>query len=319
MYTAVPIVPEGQLAYGMQLPIQAQSTMFVADWERQAGAPELTRVARAAEDAGFFYVATCDHIAIPERLAPAMGTHWYDVVATLGFLAGITSRIRLLSHVYVPTSRHPLIGAKSFATLDALSNGRVILGVGAGHVAEEFEALGADFARRGALLDEAIDLMALALEEEFPTFTGPTWPVSGVGARPRPVQSPRPPIWIGGSSPAALRRVAERGDGWLPQGTPRDQMADQIAFINEHRQRIRGDDPIDLGVITEWLYVGKPSFEIDPTAKTGSGAEIAEALNQFGAMGVNHLQVRFPARSCDELCDQIAAFGSEVAPHLRVG
>lgn len=319
MSEAVSIVPPGQLVYGMQLPIQAQSSMFVAEWEKEAGPAELARVAAAAEAAGFFYLATCDHVAIPSRMAPAMGTHWYDVVATLGFLAGITSQVRLLSHVYVPAYRHPLVGAKSFATLDALSGGRVIIGVGAGHLAEEFEVLGADFEHRGAKLDEAIDLMALALSEEFPTFDGPTWSVRGMGARPRPIQVPRPPIWIGGSSKAALRRAAERGDGWLPQGTPREEMAGQIAFITEHRRRHRGDDPIDLGVITEWIHVGRPDFDVDPQALCGSGPQIAEALNEFGAMGVNHLQVRFPARSCTELCDQISAFGAEVAPSLAAG
>ncbi|HAM01778.1 MAG TPA: LLM class F420-dependent oxidoreductase, partial [Acidimicrobiaceae bacterium] len=98
----------------------------------------------------------CDHTAIPRRLADAMSTTWYDTVATLGWLAGITSRVRLLSHVYVAALRHPLRAAKEFATLDALSGGRLIVGVGTGHVTEEFALAGVDFARRGALLDEAI-------------------------------------------------------------------------------------------------------------------------------------------------------------------
>ena len=218
------VVPAGQLAYGMQLPIQAQSRMFVADWELVAGPTELVRIAQKADETGFLYVAVCDHVAIPERLAGAMGTVWYDTIATLGFLAGVTSRVRLLSHVLVLAYRHPLVIAKSLATLDALSNGRLIVGVGAGHVAEEFGALGLDFARRGALLDEAMDAVAAALTDEFPGVDGQTWTFAGGGVAPRPVQQPRPPMWVGGSSPAALRRAAERGDGWLPQGTPRKDM-----------------------------------------------------------------------------------------------
>src|SRR5439155_17582486 len=114
------------IAYGMQLPIQAQSTIFVEEWEKTAGAAELAAVARACDDAGFDYVAVCDHVAIPRSKAETMSTTWYDTVATLGFLAGVTTRVRLLSHVFVAAYRHPLQTAKAFATLDALSNGRAI-------------------------------------------------------------------------------------------------------------------------------------------------------------------------------------------------
>src|SRR5207302_10363297 len=100
----------------MQLPVQAQSTMFVDEWERTAGADELARIARQADDTGFFYVAVCDHVAIPRRLAPAMGTTWYDTVATLGFLAGVTTRVRLLSDVWGAAYRHPPLSAKALPT-----------------------------------------------------------------------------------------------------------------------------------------------------------------------------------------------------------
>ena len=310
------VVPDGDLAYGIQLPIQAQSSMFVADWERTAGPSELVRIARAAEDAGFLYVAVCDHVAIPRRLAGAMGTHWSDTIATLGFLSGVTSRIRLMSHVYVLAYRHPLVAAKAFATLDHLSGGRVIVGVGAGHVAEEFEVMGLDFAGRGDLLDDAIDVLAAALTEEFPDVDTPTWKVHDVGVRPRPAQVPRPPIWVGGSTPRALRRAAARGEGWLPQGTPRRQMPEQIAYLLEHRRKTRGDEPIELGAISEFLYVGEPSWDVGPHVVSGPPARLAESLLEFKAMGVSHVQVRFKARSCEELVDQLGAFGAEVGPRL---
>jgi Luciferase-like monooxygenase len=154
----------------MQLPVQAQSEMFVADWERTSGPDELIAIARKADETGFFYIAVCDHIAILRRLAPAMGTTWYDTIATLGLLAGVTSWVRLLSHVWIPAYRHPLQSAKSLATLDHLSKGRLIIGVGAGHVPEEFAGMGVDFHRRGALLDEAIDALDVALRNEFPSL-----------------------------------------------------------------------------------------------------------------------------------------------------
>src|SRR5437762_3526300 len=195
------VIPEGDLVYGMQLPIQAQSMLFTEEWERTAGPDELVRLAGAADQNGFFYLAVCDHIAIPERMAEAMSTTWYDTVATLAMLAGVTERVRLLAHVAVLAFRHPLQSAKSYATLDHLSKGRLILGAGAGHVEEEFATLGLDFHRRGRLLDEAIDAVAAALTDEFPEHKGGQWQFSGMGVRPRPVQEPRPPIWVGGSSP----------------------------------------------------------------------------------------------------------------------
>lgn len=313
-YPAVSICPPDTLVCGMQLPVAAQSTTFVQPWEAAAGAAEMRRVAQAADAAGLFYLAVSDHVAVPRSHAAAMSTTWYDAVATLGFLAAATARIRLLSYVWVAPYRHPLITAKAFATLDALSAGRVILGVGAGHVEAEFAALGVDFRRRGALLDEAIDLVVAAWSDEYPTHDGPTWQVRDLGQRPRPVQQPRPPIWIGGSTRPALRRVAERGDGWLPQGVPEMGMAAAIDFIRRHRQARRGEAPIDLGMNAPWLYIGKAPFELGPADRTGTPAELAELFRGIKRLGVQHCGIRFRSRSCDELCDQIAAFGADILP-----
>jgi len=304
------------LAYGMQLPIQSQSTLYVGEWETTSGPDELIAVAQAADDAGFSYIAVCDHISVPVDRAATMGTTWYDTVATLGLLAGVTERVRLMSHVWVLAYRHPLVSAKAFATLDHLSKGRLIIGVGAGHVQGEFELLGIDFHRRGKLLDEALDALSVALVDEFPSFSGPTWTFAGGGARPRPVQRPRPPIWVGGSSPAALRRAAQRGDGWLPQGTPRKQMPELIATLRETR-REAGGGPIEIGANTEFLYVGTPSFDVGPYCLSGGAEALAQSLREYGAMGVTQMQVRFKARSADELVDQMRAFGADVAPLLN--
>jgi probable F420-dependent oxidoreductase len=295
----------------------AQSTVFVSPWEATAGTDEILKVAQACDRNGFFYLAVSDHICVPREQANAMSTVWYDTIATLGFLAAATKNVRLLSYVYVVPYRHPLATAKAFATLDALSNGRVILGVGAGHLRGEFETLGIEFARRGRLLDEAIDLIAAALSSEYADHNGPTWTVRDVGQRPRPVQHPRPPIWVGGSTTGALRRAAERGDGWLPQGVPEIGMPAAIAYIRERRRQARGDAPIEIGMNSGWMYVGTPRFELPPSTLTGSAEQLAAALRDIKAMGVNHCGVRFRSRSCDELVDQIDAFGCEVAPHLN--
>jgi len=298
----------------MQLPVQSQSTIYVQTWEPAAGPEELAQVALACEAAGFFYVGVCDHTLIPSRLAGAMGTTWYDTVATLGWLAGITTDIRLLSHIYVIALRHPLRAAKEFATLDVLSGGRVICGVGAGHVSEEFDLMGPEFERRGPATDEAIAGLAAGLATEYPVLDGPHWPAWDVGLSPRPVQSPRPPIWVGGSSPAALKRAARFGDGWLPQSLgPNVELLGQLRRMREEH---RGGAPIDIGGIADFLYVGTPpsGLELPKGTVVGPPERVAEYLRTFSEAGVGQVQVRFPSRSADELCDQIAAFGREVTP-----
>lgn len=283
----------------------------------RGSAADLAEVARAADRAGFGYLATCDHVAVPRRLAGPMGTVWYDPVATLAYLAGITEHVRLLSHVAIVGLRHPLVTAKQYATLDHLSGGRLILGVGAGHVAEEFEVLGVDFGRRGAVLDETLDALRAALgPEEYPEFEGGRFSFKDLGQLPRPTQA-RIPVWVGGSSPAAVRRAAVRGDGWLPQGDPRHELPAQINRIRELREAAGVDGPLEIGAITEALYVGEPAWDTGRRTLTGKAEALAESLRAYRELGVDQIQVRFRSRDRAELIDQIAVFGAEVAPLLN--
>lgn len=249
---APPPSPAGPLTYGMQLPVQSQSALYAEPWEASATPADLVRVAGAADRAGFAYIAGCDHIAIPRRLAEGMSTVWYDPVATLSFLAGVTERVLLMSHVAVVGLRHPLVTAKQYATLDHLSGGRLILG--AGHVREEFEAVGADFDGRGGVLDETIDALRAALgPEEYPEFAGSGSPSPGSGSCRAPPRSgsrsgwaaPRPPPCAGppyggrlapaGRSPGpaarADRPAARSAGGGGGRGADRDRC--------DHRAAVR--------------------------------------------------------------------------------
>lgn len=298
-------IASGTRIFGIQLPIQAQSTFFVGDWERSAGPAEMARIARVCDDAGYGYIGVCDHVSLPESVVGGMGTHWVDPVSTLAWLAAHTTRVMLLTHVYVLPYRHPLMAAKQFATIDHLSDGRMICGIGAGHVQAEFEHLGVDFHRRGRKVDESIPVLIEALAQEF---------VDSFGARPRPVQQPRPPIWVAGSSPAAIRRAARLADGWLPQGPSNAEM---VALLQREREAVgRADLAMAIGHITPFLYVGTPSWDVGEATISGAPDNIAERILATTADGVNQLQVRFKARSCDELCDQLQAFVADVAPHL---
>jgi probable F420-dependent oxidoreductase len=237
-------------------------------------------------------------------------------VATLAFLAAATERVRLLSHVAVVGLRHPLLTAKQYATLDHLSGGRLVLGVGAGHVEEEFEALGVDFGQRGAVLDETIDALRRALgPDEFPEHHGKLHDFQDLGQRPRPAQT-RVPLWVGGSSPAAVRRAALKADGWLPQGDPRERLPAQIERIRDVREQHAIQGPFAIGAIAEPLYVGTPTWDVGRRTLTGPPDALAESLRAYRAMGVHQIQVRFRSRSRTELTDQMAAFGDEIGPHL---
>ncbi len=310
-----------KVVYGMQLPIQSQSRLFVSDWELSASVDDLANIARAADRSGWHYLGVCDHTAIPDRLVKAMGAEWYDTIATLGWLAGITTNTMLLSHVLILAQRHPLRAAKELATLDHLSGGRLIVGVGAGHVNEEFDLLNGEaaFADRGPATDEAIEALVACFEHEVPTHQGQRWQFDDMSVAPRPAQSPRPAVWIGGSTGPALRRTAKYGDGWLPQGTRRTDLPGQIATLKALRDEIGDGSPIDIGTIAEPCHVdlgggrdGLPDYTF-----VGSAEKIATSLLQLVDMGVNHLQIPLRARSAAEFAEQTEAFGNLVGPLLN--
>jgi probable F420-dependent oxidoreductase len=308
MNETVSVVPDGVLAYGLQLPVQALSSRVAMPWEQTGGVDDIMRVAQACDAAGFLYVAACHHIAIPREPAEIMSTQWFDPIATLAFVAANTTRTRLMTNVYVAPYRHPLDSAKAFATLDALSGGRLIIGIGAGHVEGEFAALDLAFDERGARTDAALTAIVDALTDEW---------THDVGQRPRPVQQPHPPVWIGGSGRPALRRVAHIGDGWIPQATPLDQLAGDIDWILRERDRVRPDAVPEIGYHL-LAHIGEPSFELPRGVLHGEPQRIIDFANsRLGAIGVSHLQVRLLAQSAAEQCEQIAAFGTEVGPYLE--
>ncbi len=272
-------------------------------------------MALACEAAGFFYVGVCDHTFIPERLAGAMSTVWYDTVATLGWLAGVTTEIRLLSHIYVAALRHPLRAAKEFATLDVLSAGRVICGVGAGHVAEEFDLMGPAFDERGPATDEAVAGLALGLTEEFPDAAR----AALAGRRGR---APAPTGAVAPSADLGRRLVAGRP---APHGPLRRRLA---APVGRPQRRAAGRRCASCGPST--ATARRSTSGPSPTRCTSAPRRPATSCRRARSRArpssspstcaptarpaCGQVQVRFPAHSVEELCDQIAAFGAEVVP-----
>jgi alkanesulfonate monooxygenase SsuD/methylene tetrahydromethanopterin reductase-like flavin-dependent oxidoreductase (luciferase family) len=319
-----PIIPSGQVTWGLQLPVQSQSPSFVQPWESTAGTAELVSIAQAADRAGAFYIGVCDHVGVPRPADERMSAMWYDTIATLGWLGALTKQVRLLSHVYVLPYRHPLAAAKAFLTLDNLSDGRAILGAGAGHLESEFEFLGVDFESRGQQLEESVGVIRAAFAEQYPTVGGPG-AQAGIGMSPRPsartlLGGASLPIWIGGSSKVAIRRAALLGDGWLPQGPPKMGLSNAISFIRSEREAAGLPVAFDLGLNFGSVFLGPADFDLELFARgpavQGGAEEVAERINKFAAKGINQIQVRFLGKDAQQVCDQIEQFGAEVGPLL---
>ena len=299
----------GEWTYGIQLPIQSLSRSFVQSWEDDATVDDLVRIATTCDGAGYGFVGVCDHVAVPDNeYAAHMSTTWYDTVATLGFLAGHTERTRLLSVVWVAPYRHPLATAKAFGTLDHLSGGRAILGVGAGHVEAEFDALGIDFRTRGRRLDETLDAIRGVYSDTYVSHSGDFYEYDDVGVAPQPATEL--PIWVGGMGAAAWRRTGRIGDGWIPMGNALDQYPEAIETMRTAAEAAgRGDVPLDIGFMT-----GAPDL-----AEESARAGLAENLRAARAAGANTFHLMFRGRDLDDYVAQLERFAEQVVPLVEEG
>lgn len=291
------------LKFGTSLPAVQQIPTRVQAWEQAVGGPELLQAARTAERAGFAYVSCSDHVCVPTSRAGAMGATWFDAGTTLAFVASATERIGLLPHVLVLPYRHPLVVAKQYGTLDFLSGGRLILGVGSGHLKPEFKVLGADYERRGSVSDEYIAAIVAAWENEVAAFDGATIAFRDMLVSPRVVQRPRPPIWVGGNSRAAVRRAARHGDGWIPwELTPEDCTRALELARRERATAARAE-----------------AFEVIAPLGVAGGARadgIVAAAARWRTAGATGFHVGIGATSFAEYLDRLEWFGRDVMSHV---
>jgi probable F420-dependent oxidoreductase len=293
------VVAAGMLRFGTALPGVQQIPGRGRAWERELAGADLLAVAQAAEAAGFAWVSCSDHVAVPASRTEAMGAVWYDAGSTLAFVAGATSRLGLLSHVVVLPYRHPLVVAKQYGTLDRLSGGRVILGVGSGHLKPEFRSLGADFERRGQVTDEYLQAIDAAWTHDVASFAGATVAFRDVAVAPRPVQRPRPPIWVGGNSRAAVRRAARLADGWIPWEIDAQALAAAAAWARDERARAGRQTPLE---VVAPLAVGT---DVD-------AEQVRAAVTRLGAAGATAIHVGIAADGLDALLARLDWLGREV-------
>jgi probable F420-dependent oxidoreductase len=292
----------------------------------------LGALAQAAEELGFDSIWISDHVVVPERISssypystdgqfPTSATEPYlDPLACLGFIAGMTRRIRLGLHVLVLPYRHPLLTAKIIGTLDNLSGGRIDLGIGVGWMREEFEALDApSYERRGAVTDEQIRILQSVWTQDVTSFDGQFYHFERLGAHPHPVQKPHPPIWVGGHTPPALRRTGRLADGWLPIGArppadlPPEEIAACLATVRAEAAKAgRNPDKIRVRFSTR--------VDIDGTEQrmfTGSVEKLVADFASYQRVGVREFTVGLGPATPAEYERKMRRFAEQVRPAIE--
>jgi probable F420-dependent oxidoreductase len=291
--------------FGLHLP--ASSAAVTAE--------DLVRFAQQAEALGFYCLTVADHIVVPKDISvpypytidgkyPGAGYH-LETLTTMSFLAGATKRIRFATSVMIAPYRNPILTAKTLSSLDVLSNGRVIVGLGVGWMKEEFNNLQTPpFEDRGKVTDEYIKAFRELWTSDNPSFQGKYCNFSNVVFLPKPVQKPTIPIWIGGHSKQAIRRAARLGDGWHPIGgvptiplEPED-IAKDISMLREHAENA-GRDPKTIRVALKGSLFDREK-QIAPRKRRrfiGDAEEIASDIRAYRAVGVDTMifDVRRPS------------------------
>lgn len=300
----------------------------------------IAEMARAGEAHGFGCLALPDHIVIPndiESRYPYSGTGAFpgqasgdclEQLTTLAWVAAITSSARLLTSVMVVPHRNPVFTAKALATIDVLSGGRLIAGVGAGWMAEEFAAIGTEpFAERGAVTDEYIEVFKTLWTVEDPRFDGRYAKFADVSFLPRPVQRPHPPIWVGGESGPALRRTVRHGDAWYPIGANPRHPFNTTARLQAGIDRLRamaesaGRDPASIGLTYwgNWYDEGKGAVTLDGGERhllTGTAEEVIADVHALAGLGVTTLLFNFQRASLAASLESMGRFVEEIVPHV---
>lgn len=257
-------------------------------FREHASSEAIAEVARAAEELGYDSVWVMDHVVVPDVPEAAQFTSLvYDPFLTLAYVAAKTRRIRLGTSVLIVPYRSPLVQAKLISTLDALSHGRLIVGVGVGWLQQEFEALGVPFDRRGALLDEYIEAMKALWTSDGPTsFHGPTIHFDDMVCEPKPVQRPHPPLWIGGGSEAALRRAAKLGSAWHPSSKYSGTISERVATLRRLAVA-EGRDPPAIRMRATLHLLPEGDTSTTRGSLIGTVEEVRSAIRAYAAIGVD--------------------------------
>ena len=291
----------------------------------------LRRYVQRADELGFESVLAGDHIVLPTA-----GTNQYpytadgsfirpadepflETMTLLGFLVACTENIKVGSTVIILPYRNPVVQAKMFASLDVLSNGRMICGVGVGWLEKEFETLGMPYAERGPITDEFIQIFKTLWTEQHPEFRGNYYSFDGIQFYPKPVQKPHIPIWVGGHTRRALRRTAMYGDCWHPSRQTPDFVAQNLPYLRQQIERA-GRDPSAISISLKRslhftdIGLGKEQSVLSGGALTGSTQEVIDDLHYCRELGIDQLTYDFRVRTPDDCIKVMEHLADQVLP-----
>jgi probable F420-dependent oxidoreductase len=276
----------------------------------------LARFCKEAEARSVASLWVSDHVVFPRtksgeypggRFPHAPDTAYLEPVAVLAAAAMVTERARLGSSVFILGHRHPVVMAKLLTTIDALSNGRLIVGVGVGWWEEELTILGVPYKQRGRHADEILRIFKTLWTEDHPTFEGEFFQFGDLGFQPKPVQKPYPPIWVGGNSPGAFRRVVEHGNGWHATFLSPEQLAAGLAQLRAAADRAkRAMDTIEVS-----MRVGTKG----PIA--GSRQSLVDLLGAYKRAGLTHVVLDIRRDSLTEMLEALDAVATDIRPAIE--
>jgi len=309
------------MKFGVFLPISG----------RASGPDTLTEAAQSAEDLGFDAVWSADRVVTPWQIAtpyPYSENHEFivppdrpflDSFTCLAFLAGRTEKITLGISVLVLPYRHPLYWARVAVSIERLSRGRLIMGIGVGWMEEEFAAQGISFKDRGRMTDEQLEIISRLWTEEHASYNGQFYRFQDLAFYPKPIQQPRIPIWIGGEGIHARRRAAKYGDAWFPyfvEITPSELRAGFDSVL--HMASEAGRDPGQiLLTCCRPIELTRQPVPLDERILRGTPEQLVEALMAYREIGVDHLALQFMASRWPDRVEQIERFAREVMVHLK--
>ena len=262
-----------------------------AQWADEGSIEDLARIAEAADRLGYHHLTCSEHIALPSSELGRRGSLYWDPLATFGYLAARTEHIRFATSVLVLAYHHPLEIAKRYGTLDKISNGRVILGVGVGTLKEEFDLIGAPFDDRALRSDDALKALRASLSKRLPEYHGPFYDFEGLVVDPCAVQD-HLPIWVGGRTLRSLRRAVTLTDGWCPFAVAPSQAAEWL-------QRV--DVPSGFEVVLP------PTERLDPVSEPSKTQEV---LGETAALGATIIMAGFASRSLEDYLEQVEALAA---------
>ena len=309
------------MRYGFYLPTRGPTS----------DADSLVKIVEQAERLGFDSTVIADHVVFPVQIESSYpytvggnfpgGWEALEQLSLMAFIAGKTRNLRLVTSVMILPYRNPVVTAKMLATIDVLSNGRVIVGVGVGWLREEFETLGCfEFDRRGTLSDEYLKIFKTLWTQEPASFDGEFYRFDALHFLPKPIQKPHPPIWIGGHSRPALRRVARFADGWHPVGAnPAVPLQPkQFAGSCEELRRLtelEGRRYEDLTICFKAPLYDKNTATVSGTDRrpfSGSTSQVVDDIGTYGELGVHELIVDFRSDTLNETLERMAQFREEI-------